>query len=296
MTSAKHIGALAILLAALPACAPGGSSEITAAPAELMNSTDWFDNYNAGNADGVAALYAEDGVIMAPGSPAVVGRDAIRDFIAADIEGAKAAGLRDVGDPVTEGSASGNMAWTSGTFSIQDASGATVSKGKYSTVYELRNGKWLIVRDVWNADEMPDAKYAAQLAAVNALVEAWNSHDADALDAIASPDYTRRAPDQNADSLEEQKALMNRVFAAYPDFAISNDGASAGPGGAYVQWTVTGTNTGPGAQPPTGNAIKITGISRCEFENGKIVHELVEFDSRTLLAQLGEKEMPHTSD
>ena len=296
MTMSKRIGVIAVLIAALPACAPGGSGDITKAPEELINSTDWFDNYNAGNADGVAALYAGDGVIMAPGRPAVVGRDAIRDFIAADIEGAKAAGLRDVGDPVTEGSASGNMAWTSGTFSIQDASGATVSKGKYSTVYELRNGKWLIVRDVWNADEMPDAKYAAQLAAVNALVEAWNSHDADALDAIASPDYTRRAPDQNADSLEEQKALMNRVFAAYPDFAISNDGASAGPGGAYVQWTVTGTNTGPGAQPPTGNAIKITGISRCEFENGKIVHELVEFDSRTLLAQLGEKEMPHTSD
>ena len=107
MTMSKRIGVIAVLIAALPACAPGGSGDITKAPEELINSTDWFYNYNAGNADGVAALYAGDGVIMAPGRPAVVGRDAIRDFIAADIENAKATGLKDVGDPVTEGGASG---------------------------------------------------------------------------------------------------------------------------------------------------------------------------------------------
>lgn len=296
MTSTIRIGVLAVLLAALPACAPGGSPGITAAPAELMSSTDWFDNYNAGNADGVAALYAEDGVIMAPGSPPIVGRPAIRDYIASDIESTKAADLTEIGDPVTEGSASGDMAWISGTFSLQRADGTTVTKGKYSTVFERRNGNWLIVRDVWNMDTPSDAEYAAQLATIDAFVDAWNKHDADALDAFASPNFTRQGPEQIAGSLEEQKAFMNQIFTMYPDFAITKGGASAGPDGAFVEWTVTGTNTGQGPQPPTGNAVKVTGISSFEFEDGKLVHELVAFDTNTMMAQLKGTDSPQASD
>lgn len=225
-----------------------------------------------------------------------MGRAAIRDYVAADIENSKVAGLSFRGDPVSDGSASGNTAWISGTFSLQDAGGATVATGKYSTIYERRDGDWLIVRDIWNMDAPMTSGYDAQIAAVDMLIEAWNKHDPDLLDAIALPGYTRRAPDQNTDSLEEQKAFMNQVFVTYPDFKISNDGSAAGPGGAFVRWTVTGTNTGEGAQAPTGNAIKVTGISTYAFENGKIARELVVFDTAALLTQLEATDLPHTTD
>lgn len=296
MNSIKYIGAFSMTLAALAACAPESSNEIVEAPAEIMNSTAWFDNYNAGNADGVAALYAADATLMAPGVPAITGRTSIRDFVAADIENSKAAGLSFQSEPVSDGAASGNTAWINGNFSLQDADGTTVAAGKYLTVYEQRGADWLIVRDIWNMDAPMASEYDAQVTMLGQLIDAWDGHDADALDAIAASDYQRRAPDQNTGSLEEQKAFMNQVFAAYPDFAISNDGAAAGPAGAFVKWTVTGTNTGEGPQPPTGNAIELPGISYYEFRDGKIAREFVVFDSGELLEQLESTDMPHAAD
>ena len=55
----------------------------------------WFELYNKQDADGVAALYADDAVIMAPGASAAAGKEAIRTFLAGDIAGAKKAGVSD---------------------------------------------------------------------------------------------------------------------------------------------------------------------------------------------------------
>jgi len=123
------------------------------------------------------------------------------------------------------------------------------------------------------------------LATLAAWTEAW-----DAFDALASPDYQRRAPDQNADSLEEFKAFVAQIHTVYPDFNISNDGSAAGPDGGFLQWTVTGTDSG--SEGATGNALKATGISRFQFVDGKIASELVIFDTGTMLNQLDREELP----
>ncbi len=143
-------GATAIV--ALAACAPKAPDSAAEAAAIKADSLVWFDLYNAGDANGVAALYADDGVVMAPGAPAVVGRAAIRDYIGSDIENSKAAGLVFEADEVTDGAVEGDTAWISGTFSVTDSSGATVDTGKYLTVFRRTNGEWLIIRDIWNPD------------------------------------------------------------------------------------------------------------------------------------------------
>ena len=291
-----YFAAVTITLAALAACAPETPDYAAEAAAIKANSTIWFDHYNAGNADAVAALYADDALLMAPGARAVSGRSAIREFIAADIENTKAAGIVFEADPVTEGEASGDTAWISGSWSVLDADGATVTTGKYASIYKRGDGEWLIVRDIWNLDEPAPAEHDAQLAALDTLIEVWNTQEFDKLDAIADPAYTRRAPDQNADSLAELKAFIAQVHVTYPDFSITNDASAAGPGGAFLKWTVTATNTGQGAQPPTGNAIKVTGISNYQFADGKMISELVVFDTGALLAQLGATDMPHAAD
>src|SRR5690349_13884320 len=65
-------------------------------------STAWEKAYNAGDAKAVAALYAEDALLLPPGAAAVSGRDAIQAFLTKDIAGSKAAGVVFAIDPKTD--------------------------------------------------------------------------------------------------------------------------------------------------------------------------------------------------
>jgi hypothetical protein len=48
-----------------------------------------------------------------------------------------------------------DLAWEWNTFAVTDNSGKTVDAGKYVTVYRKKDGKWLIIRDIWNSDNPP---------------------------------------------------------------------------------------------------------------------------------------------
>jgi uncharacterized protein (TIGR02246 family) len=155
MNMLKKALLLAAGLVALAACAPKAPDTAADEAALTADPLAWMDAYNAGNADGVANLYAEDGILLPPGAPAVVGRAAIRDFIAADVATSKAAGLTFKNDENTGVGVSGDMGWISGTFSVTDASGATADKGKYLSVYRRINGDWQLIRDTFNSDMAP---------------------------------------------------------------------------------------------------------------------------------------------
>lgn len=151
--------AIATTFAVLAACKPAAPTAKDIEAAQAVNGA-WADHYNAGNADAVADLYWQDASFMEPGAPARVGRDAIREAIAAGIEAAKAAGLTNVN---TNGPVqiSGNIGWQEGTFKVTDASGATVDAGKYLSVLEKRDGTWRLLRDTYNSDGPPAAAAAA---------------------------------------------------------------------------------------------------------------------------------------
>ena len=50
---------------------------------------------------------------------------------------------------------SGDLAYEAGTYSVTDASGATVDTGKYIGVFLKRDGTWRYIRDTWNSDYPP---------------------------------------------------------------------------------------------------------------------------------------------
>lgn len=115
-------------------------------------SEDWEKHYNAGDAAGVAGLYTEDGVIMPPGAGAAQGRAAIEAMLIQDM----AANARNqLAIDVVEQSASGDLGFARGTFSMMDASGNTVDKGKWLEVRKMVDGKWYIHSDIWNSDMAP---------------------------------------------------------------------------------------------------------------------------------------------
>ena len=72
-------------------------------------------------------------------------------FATADTAASKAAGLKLVPGTATAG-VSGDTGWETGTYTIRDASGATVDSGSYLSVSHKVNGKWLYYKDMYNSD------------------------------------------------------------------------------------------------------------------------------------------------
>ena len=117
----------------------------------------WFKTYNSHDAAALAAFYADDAVLMMPGVPTTRGPEAIKAAYQRDMDGMAKGGFSNAIGADSEAGVSGDLAWESNTFTVTDKSGKKVDSGKYVTVFERRNGKWMIVRDIWNSDAAPTA-------------------------------------------------------------------------------------------------------------------------------------------
>ncbi len=114
----------------------------------------WTEAYNAGEVDKIVALYTEDAVLMPANATTLTGRAAIKDFLTKDTAAAKAAGLTEkIGD--SDVGISGDLAWHAGTSSVVDTAGKSVETGKYIEIWRKVDGKWLMIRDIWNDDAPP---------------------------------------------------------------------------------------------------------------------------------------------
>jgi uncharacterized protein (TIGR02246 family) len=167
----NNLGKLVVIaasFAALAACAkatppaPDTAADETAVRAI---NTAWFKAYKAGDGAAVAALYAEDAVLSAPGAPASRGKASIREYYVKAVAEFAAAGLAEADGPTSDVGASGDLAWQWGTYIVTDKSGAGVEAGKYTTVFQRKDGKWMIIRDTWNSDAAPAAPAAAPASA-----------------------------------------------------------------------------------------------------------------------------------
>jgi len=145
------VAAVASLLVAMSGISQAASPDEAAIRAQAAA---WEKAYNGGDAKGVAALYAEDALLMPPGAAALNGRAAIQDYFAKDVAASKAAGAVFVLNPKTDVGVSGNMGWESGVYKVT-VKGAVVETGKFLSVSRKKDGKWLYIRDTWNADATP---------------------------------------------------------------------------------------------------------------------------------------------
>jgi uncharacterized protein (TIGR02246 family) len=144
------IGTVGLLSGCAPAAPPPVDTAADEAALKAMTVA-WLEAYNAGDVEKIVAMYAEDGVLMPPHAAVATGPAAIRAFLTADTAAAKAAGVKLVPGTATAGIV-GDTGWESGTFTITDASGATVDSGSYLSVARRSNGGWRYVRDMYNSD------------------------------------------------------------------------------------------------------------------------------------------------
>jgi ketosteroid isomerase-like protein len=109
--------------------------------------------------DGLAALYANDGIFMPPNRPAVAGRNAIRQWNATL---PPVAGFRATNDEIDGG---GDIAYVRGRYAVRFAiEGIPADSGKYLEVRRRQSdGSWKITIDMFNSNgRVPDPQTSAR--------------------------------------------------------------------------------------------------------------------------------------
>lgn len=106
--------------------------------------------YNTKDAAKLAAMYAEDGKVIAPGLATVTGRAEIQAFYTEAFK-------TDWQNEVVTGEVfgSGDLAVGTGAWSSTGPDGKHLDHGTYVTIYKKVKGKWLIYIDTWNSGMMP---------------------------------------------------------------------------------------------------------------------------------------------
>lgn len=151
--SLRVIGILA-LMGSLAGFAQEAASASGDEAAIRAQGRSWEKAFNGGDAKALAALYAEDALLLPPGVSGVRGRAAIQEYFTKEVAGSKAAGAVFSLSPQTDVGVSGNLGWESGTYKVS-VKGAVVETGKFLSVSRKKDGKWLYLRDTWNADAPP---------------------------------------------------------------------------------------------------------------------------------------------
>ena len=132
-----------------PPAAPTVDMESVKAEITAMESA-YAKASNAKDVDGVLVYYADDAQSMAPNKATLVGKDAIKADLLEDM--ASDTLNTTISFAVTDLWAAGNIAIETGTSTSTNEAGEVVRTGKYMSVFEKRDGKYVCIRDVFNTD------------------------------------------------------------------------------------------------------------------------------------------------
>jgi uncharacterized protein (TIGR02246 family) len=114
--------------------------------------TEAGNTLDRGDADGMGALYTEDGQLLPPGSDVVTGHGPISAFWRGVFE----SGIETVELSPVEVEDHGSTAIEIGRFKLGDVSGQSVDEGKYIVIWKQEDGEWRLHRDIWNSNRSPE--------------------------------------------------------------------------------------------------------------------------------------------
>ena len=127
----------------------GGSGSLSDVESTIRGLTqDFRMNFNTGNYDQVAGLFASDGMFMAPQHEPVIGNRMVERQLREFGE----AGFQDLRLETLRVESSGDMAMEVGRYSVSivgEVHGTQLDRGKYLTVWR-RLGAWRIAAACWS--------------------------------------------------------------------------------------------------------------------------------------------------
>lgn len=110
---------------------------------------------NAKDANAILPYYSDDAVNMPNDQPEAVGKEAILERIKKDMASDTTGGT--IAFEVREIMAAGNYVIEVGKSTYTTAAGDKKT-GKYMSIFEKRDGKYVCIRDIWNNDAPKEAK------------------------------------------------------------------------------------------------------------------------------------------
>ena len=124
------------------------SSAALAADGPLAGTSQAFeDAMRRGDTAAVGAMYADNGEILPPNEARVRGPSEIAKYYAGMVE-LKLDLKLSVDTEVVDGA----LGYKSGTYTVSDKDGKEIDHGKWVEVWQREDGKWRMVRDIWNSD------------------------------------------------------------------------------------------------------------------------------------------------
>ena len=118
--------------------------------------------------------------------------------------------------------------------------------------------------------------------------ELWSKRNLSILDEVYSPEVLYHTPSMELHNLDELKNLFNDYSLAFHDSNVTVKDQIAKDDMIVTKWAFEGVHKGKfGELPPTGNKIKLEGISIHRLVNGKIVDEWEVYDELGMMKQLG---------
>ncbi len=126
--------------------------DLTAIKAALQEMENAYSvAQDAKDADGVVVYYADDAQNLPNNAPITKGKAAILARVKSEM--AKDTSNTKTSFEVVEVMAAGDLAVEIGKSTTKAADGSVVMTGKYISVFEKRDGKYVCVRDIWNNDK-----------------------------------------------------------------------------------------------------------------------------------------------
>lgn len=105
---------------------------------------------NAKDVTAIMAYYASDAVSLPNEKPIASGAEAIMNYLKEDLM-ADSTGNTSTFE-VMDIFADGRYVVETGKSTVKDSTGAVVSTGKYMSLFEKREGKYVCIRDIFNTD------------------------------------------------------------------------------------------------------------------------------------------------
>lgn len=122
------------------------------------------------------------------------------------------------------------------------------------------------------------------------LICAWNEHDLDRLEMLYATNYEGKDVGfaQTYYGLAGIRQMAQHYYSAFPDLSFTSTETIVDGNRAALSWISCGTHRGKIMNiPPTGHAIKVSGITTVSLKNGLVIRSSVLWDVAGLLRDIG---------